>query len=228
MLLNSRKQAAIFSGAGLMVMALAAMVAYGFIYSAFYVPDNEPATVKHLEEGLSLFNLGLGLWGLIVMLDILVAFGFYHYLRPYNRRVSFMVLITRLLYTTFLMVAVSRLILVATDISSGEAARVMALFMAFEKTWEAGLILFGVHLVLTGYVALLDNPVPKVWGLLLVIAGVGYIGTSLLAVLSVTGPSVTLLETVLILPMTMGELGFGLWLLLKGWKVEAYEDGVLL
>lgn len=225
MLLNSRKQAAIFSGAGLMVMALAAMVAYGFIYSTFYVPGDGPATVRHLEEGLLLFNLGLGLWGLIVVLDILVAFGFYYYLRPYDKKVAFMVLITRLIYTAFLMVAVSRLVLVATGISS---AQVMARFMAFEKIWEAGLILFGVHLMLTGYVALLDNPVPRIWGLLLIIAGVGYTGTSLLAVLSVTGPLVNLLEMVLILPMTIGELGFGLWLLLKGWKVEAYEDGVLL
>jgi hypothetical protein len=91
---------------------------------------------------------------------------------------------------------------------------------AFESMWSIGLIVFGGHLLIVGNVAIKSNGIPKIISILLVIAGVGYM---LIHLCNVFLPQydgvITVLKFVFTVPMIVGELGFGLWLLFKGGKV---------
>ena len=83
----------------------------------------------------------------------------------------------------------------------------------FQDIWHVSLILFGLHLVLIGYLACKSGYVPRVLGVLLVIAGGGYLVDSFSALL-VPGYSVNVAAFTFI-----GEALFMLWLLAKGRNV---------
>ena len=63
-------------------------------------------------------------------------------------------------------------------------AQAMVGITAFNDIWYVGQFLFGLHLLLIGYLAYRSGYVPRLLGVLLAIAGLGYATDSLGAVLS--------------------------------------------
>jgi hypothetical protein len=95
----------------------------------------------------------------------------------------------------------------------------------FTQVWDAGLALFGLHLLLIGYLAYRSGYVPRVLGVLLGIAGLGYVFDGFAAVLfegiSIKIGSFTFL----------GEFLLAVWLLIWGRRItlseaHAHEDPV--
>jgi hypothetical protein len=83
----------------------------------------------------------------------------------------------------------------------------------FQDIWKVSLIVFGLYLVLLGYLACRSGYVPRLLGVLLVIAGGGYLIDSIAGLLSTS-------YTASVSSFTfIGEALFMLWLLLKGRKV---------
>lgn len=80
-----------------------------------------------------------------------------------------------------------------------------------------GLIVFGLHLLVLGLLAIKARGIPKWVGMLLLIASAGYLVTHTLGLL---GPGVEdirgVMDQILTVPMAVGELAFALWLLLQG------------
>jgi len=96
----------------------------------------------------------------------------------------------------------------------------MRLLSAFENIWSYGLIIFGVHLLLVGLIAYKSKSSPKLISILLIIAGVSYTLLNVMyAVLPQIDSYTNILEMILVLPMTIGELAFAIWLLIKGRKL---------
>lgn len=92
----------------------------------------------------------------------------------------------------------------------------MLALQGFEAVWSAGLILFGVHLLVIGILALQAENIPKPLGVLLLLAGFGYIALHLCSLLVPEYKGfIQLVKWIFILPMTAGELGLGIWLLFR-------------
>ena len=83
--------------------------------------------------------------------------------------------------------------------------------------WTSGLIIFGFHLTLIGFLMKIHKKIPKILWILTLIAGVSYI---IVHFLKVVTPSLEQfaksLEMILMLPMAAGELGLAIWLIIKG------------
>jgi Domain of unknown function (DUF4386) len=98
----------------------------------------------------------------------------------------------------------------------GQQRQVMAL--AALDTFSAGfllaLVLFGVHPLMLGCLLYRSRYLPRVFGVLLVAAGVGYVADSLAGLLLADHGG--LVSAVLLAPAVVGELGLTAWLLLKG------------
>ena len=100
----------------------------------------------------------------------------------------------RLVYAGVLLVAVGQLVGVLRILTSAgyraafQADQVDAQAMlgitAFNDIWYVGQFLFGLHLVVVGYLAYRSGYIPRLLGVLLAIAGLGYATDSLGAVLS--------------------------------------------
>jgi Domain of unknown function (DUF4386) len=81
---------------------------------------------------------------------------------------------------------------------------------AFTDLWHASLLLFGLHLLVIGYLAYRSNYVPKFLGVLVAIAGLGYATDTVGAVLSQgTWTDVSSFTF-------LGEFLLALWLLIRG------------
>ena len=84
----------------------------------------------------------------------------------------------------------------------------------FRYGWSIGFFFFSIHLVLLGYLVFKSGYIPKIMGILLVIAGLGYLINTLKPFLF---PGYNL-DFIMI--SFFGELIFMLWLLIKGWKLR--------
>lgn len=195
----------IISGASLLIMALAAGIAYGFIFNSIYTEGNPSLTISAIENNSELYNTGLLLWCIILITDLLVSYGFYKFLNTIRRSLALVSGFLRLAYSIVFAVAILFLFMKSPD--------------RFMNIWSVGLFIFGFHLIVTGIVVLNSSNFLKLIGVLLIIAGTGY---SLINGILIFIPQATdladTLETILVAPMTIGELSFGIWLLVRGGK----------
>lgn len=91
-------------------------------------------------------------------------------------------------------------------------AQVMLSLDAFKNSWDLGLVLFGIHLLVLGYLAFQSGYVPRFLGILVVIAGLGYLTDGFGKFLS-PNYSVTISMFTFI-----GEALLIFWLLWRGYK----------
>jgi Domain of unknown function (DUF4386) len=85
-------------------------------------------------------------------------------------------------------------------------------------------VCFGIQLILLGSLALRSGYIPKVVGVLLILAGAGYlIDTLANALLANYGDYETAFLLIVAVPSLIGEFAFTIWLLLRGGK----EQGAL-
>ncbi|MGP4070102.1 DUF4386 domain-containing protein [Halobacillus sp. B29] len=218
-----QQKAAFFSGAALLVMTLAAFFAYGYVHSSLVIDGDAAATLKNLQASPSMFRLEIFGWLIILITDLIVSWGFYIFLKPFHPGYALLAGWLRLLYTAILAIAVSHLVIANSMVQStisGAANQVMASITAFEVIWSFGLIIFGLHLIAVGLIAIDTRKIPKVLSILLVLAGISY---SFIHFMYGFIPQMErftgILELTLMVPMFIGELGFGIWLLIKGRKL---------
>jgi hypothetical protein len=96
-------------------------------------------------------------------------------------------------------------------------ARVMLLLDAFNHIWLIGLIFFGLHLFVLGYLVFKSGYIPKILGILLIIAALGYLVDSFANFLLPRYDSYEMVFLMVVfVPAFIAELSFCLWLLFKG------------
>jgi hypothetical protein len=153
-------------------------------------PGDAAQTTTAIAAARGLFGLGIvSLLG-VIALDVVVAWALYRLLCPVSRRLAALAAWLRIVYAGVFAVAVARLVKVWASVG-GEAAlteetarHTLAGVDAFTAVWDAGLVLFGVHLVALGYLTYRSGFVPKVLAALVAIAGIGYVYDSIAQLLS--------------------------------------------
>lgn len=223
----SERKAALIAGISLLLMALVAGLTYGYLHGNLVAADDAQATLENLKTSTGLFYTEIFGWTVIFLLDAVVAWSLYHFFKKANKGLAFLSSFLRVIYTAFLGIAIYNLPQVITIINSqlGQigmnkgTTEVMQHLNSFEDIWSKSLILFGFHLTLLGFLAFKADYVPKIWGVLLVIAGFSY---SYLHGMHAFFPQIKehliVIESILIIPMIVGEVGFAIWLVVKGGK----------
>lgn len=195
----------IISAISLFIMTLTAGYAYGYVFGQIYEAENIAATLRNIENNNTLYITGILAWGIIFITDLLVSYGFYVFLKAFHKSMAFISGLIRLIYTLILGLAI--LFLINRDMHM------------FDQIWSIGLFIFGFHLMVTGMILIKEEGLLKIFSVLLIVAGIGY---SLVPTLDFLLPEIqnftSILEGILVLPMTVAELFFGIYLLLKGGK----------
>jgi hypothetical protein len=212
---------ALLSGWSLWAMALIAGLGYGYAFSEIYVPGQAELTRLHLQEQPWLIQMVLVSFGLILVLDIILAFSLYRLTARTAPGLARLMSGLRLVYTLILGLALSQLLIVrpfSAELSlQGEA--LLLPFGRFLKTWSLGLIVFGVHLCALALLLKKAGGVPKLLQLLTGLAGLCYLFSNLA---QQAWPEYSrylgTADTVLALPMALGELGLASWLLFVSWR----------
>ena len=228
--LTQRKMAKT-AGYSLLLMAITAGFTVGYVMNNLIIPGDAAATYHHIQIAESLFRLGIFGWIIILVLDVIVAWSLYEFFKQLNQRISLLTSWFRLIYAGILAVAIANLICVVVLVSGSEhlssfdseQLNELTLFFinAFDRIWSVGLIVFGLHLLGLAFLMFKSVTIPKVFGILMLIAGIGYVCIHFLKLLFPDLLDKTaLIEVILGIPMALAEVGFACWLIIKGGKIE--------
>lgn len=186
------------AGLGLLAMAVLAGFANFGVVDKVTGPE---------DAATGLFRVAVLALVVVVVLDVLVALALREFFAPVEPAVATLAAWCRLAYAAVFLVAIADLHAAA---GSDDA---LAHIDAFRDGWDLGLILFGVHLVLIGYLA--ARHLPTVLGVLVAVAGLGYVVDGAGAVL-VADYAVDLAAFTFV-----GEVLLMLWLLVKARKTAS-------
>ena len=188
------------------------------------IPENIEQTVQNIVAHHGLFVAAIFCYLITFIEDVVIAWALYVLLVPVNRSVSLLTAWFRLVYTAIALfgwlnlVTVFRLLNTPDYLTAfGSAqlhAQVLLLLRSFRYDWSMSLVIFGIHLVLLGYLIYRSGYIPRIIGILLVIDGLGWVIDSLQPYLYPNAHLGFLFITF------FGELVFMLWLLIRGWKIQ--------
>ena len=161
------------------------------------------------------------------LFDLLLTWTLYLLLKKVNRNLSLFTAWLRLVNAAIFGLALFNLLNVLKIINNPKYTEIIGDFYlqtqvllsldSFNHTWLIGLIFFGLHLILLGYLIVKFNYIPKVIGILLFIAGIGYLIDSFAYFIYPDYDSVKeVFQIIVILPDIIGEFSFTVWLLIKG------------
>lgn len=158
--------------------------AFFVVLESVVIRDDAAATVSNIMASEGLFRASIGTFLAVVVLDVVVAWALYWLLKPVSNSLSALVACFRLVYAAAYLMAIVRLFDVVELLSGkGEVAQsgqqalqapVMRSLASFANGWDLALAIFGVHLVLLGWLVFRSNFIPRVIGVLVSIAGAGY------------------------------------------------------
>ncbi|MCB0661972.1 MAG: DUF4386 domain-containing protein [Saprospiraceae bacterium] len=224
----SNRQIALATGISIVLMAVLAGMVMGMVHTPLIVPENPSLTYGNLISQTTTFRMGILGWTGILITDIIAAWGLYLYFKPRNNSLSLLAGWFRLAYAAILGFAIVQLIIVVLLTQTGtgwlenpgEKEFLTMLFLnGFQSTWSFGLIIFGLHLLILGWLVWSDKLILKILSVLILISAVGYLLTNTLNILMPDYETIKpTLETVFMLPMVLGEVGLAIWLIIKGGK----------
>jgi hypothetical protein len=197
------------------------------------VPGDAAATVANIAASEGLFRLGIAGEVVIFLVEIIMAGILYELLKPANPAMSLAMAFSRVaeavIQAVNLLPSILALILVSgvgylTVFEVGQLQALVQLFLGgFDYLILVWGFPFGLHLLLLGYLVFKSDLFPRFLGILLVLAGIGYLLQSFGAFLA---PQLDqIMETVVLILAIPGELAFTLYLLIKGVKTLQTTQG---
>ncbi|MCR9083791.1 MAG: DUF4386 domain-containing protein [Cyclobacteriaceae bacterium] len=227
--MNSPKRTyALLAGISLILMAVLAGYAYGFVYSSLVFPTDAEKTRDSIQQAIGTYQTGIVAWIGILILDIIVAWALHLFLKEVQLRLSLATALIRILYSAVLGLAIYHQVAALSVLDGGgTGSQVMQELKAFESFWSNGLIIFGLHLIGLGFLAWKAEFVPKFWGVLLIFAGISYSAIHLAkAFFPEHIDQIISIEQVLSLPMALAEIGLAIWLVWKGGRIPSHSKNL--
>ncbi len=229
---TSIRRAAIIAGTSSIVMFFAAMLAELYARQGLIVADNAAATAHNIISNPLAFRMGMLGFLIVLICDVLVAWALYIFLSPVNKNIALLAAFFRLVYTCIFGVALLNLMTgfrLLTNVQYSEIIdknelyhQALLQFNAFDDGWAIGLVFFGVHLLLIAYLIIQSSFIPKIIGILFFLAAIAYMGDNAAKLLLADYQDYkTLLTMAVAIPSIIGEVGFAVWLLLKGGKINS-------
>ena len=228
----SLRQAAIVAGVGSLIMDILAPFAEFSVRQGLIVPGDAATTAQNIMANESLFRIAIYLYLIVAILDVVVAWALYVFLKPINQSLSLLTAWFRVVYAAILAIVLLNFVIALQLLSGADyltvfetgqlQAQMMVFLSAFDYGWQIGLAIFGLHLLLLGYLVYKSGGyIAKILGVLLIIASFGYLIDSSGNLLSPT------YEANIALFTFIGELLLVFWLLIKGARMPdpSKEEG---
>ena len=217
----SLRKAALAAGLGYLLTPTA--FAEFYAYPHLVVMGNMQQTTHNIQAHPGLFFAAFLCYLGSYVCDIVIAWGLYFLLKPVSPSLSLLAAWFQLVYAAVGLYSSLNLVTVLRLLNRPEylallgpaalQAQVGLLLASFRASWEMSLVFFAIHLGLVGYLVYRSGYVPKLLGLLLAVAGMGYLINSM-------APYMFPKANLGWLPFSFsGELFFMFWLLIKGTRL---------
>ena len=227
--MNSIKKTARIAGALILIMA--AFAPFGMLYvpSTLIVPGDAATTANHIMASEGLFRAGIASDSVVFLIEIVLTVLLYVLLKPVSKTLSLVAAFSRLAMTIIQGINLLNYFFVLlllsgagylTVFAPGQLHALVLLFLdAHEYVALIWGLFFGLHLFVLGYLVYKSGYIPGIVSALLVIASLCYLtqsfGNILLPKYEEIFVSVGYLSII--------EIAFPFWLLIKGVNVEQWE-----
>ncbi|WP_298496741.1 DUF4386 domain-containing protein [uncultured Maritimibacter sp.] len=207
------------TGGFYLAIAVVGAFAIGYVPSQIIVGGDAAATLGNVIARRGLFNAGIGADVLVLLLEVMTTTMLYQMFRRVNETLAFAAVIAR-----FGMVTVMGAMLllqgglVSLAANGGDPALASVLLDAHHSgvwIWQA---FFTLHLWLLGTLVLRSGLFPRLLGWGLIVGGTGYLADSLYAFAFPDMDALGYLRIGLLVIITLSEVGFALWLVIRGSK----------
>jgi hypothetical protein len=210
---KSLRAPSLIAGTALLLMAVLSAWGNFGVLENLITTDDTAKTIANISASEALFRMGVAALVAVVVLDVIVAAALFEVFESVNRGVSMMAAWFRLAYSAVFLVAICRLLEVPALLAEdGEQAT--RLLGAFDATWKVALSLFAFHLLLIGYLAYRSGFMARIFGILVMVAGLGYLADAFATIL------VTDFPFSFALFVFGGEVALIFWLLIRGHRVR--------
>lgn len=209
-----------------LVIIIGGVFAEMFVRSRLVDYSNALVTAKNIEESEGLFRFGFSLELFVFVCDAAVTVLLYQLLKPINKELSLFAASFRLITVSILglnLVYNFLPILLLNDstyLATFNSEQLNTLSLFYMKVhgfgYNLALVFFSVHSVTIGYLISKSIYIPKILGILLIIAGLCYFINSYTSFLFPELSSK--IFPAILLPALIAELALSLWLLIKGVK----------
>jgi hypothetical protein len=225
---NSKKLGHI-TGVLYLVVIICAGFSQGFVRESVYVAGDAAATAQNILSNKALFR-----WGLVTDLiafttDVAISILLYMLLKSVNKPVALMMASFRLiahpgvatanLLNHFSALKVLESPGLAEQFSETQMVELSQFFMeAHHLGYILAGITFGVHCLLLGYLLIRSSEFPKLLGILMIAACIGYLTESFGFILYPDYKAV--FAWIVGLSAAVGEVSLCLWLMVKGARMK--------
>ena len=216
------KRSAKISGFAYAMIFFTGFYANFAILSGLIEIDNPSKTLSNISNNLNLFRNGLLSFLLMLLFDIVLIAYLFNLTKAVNRNWSYIASGFRMLHALFFGMALLKLnevfnITNSVGYSNEQSKAVMDLLSTFDELWTVGLLFFGVHLLILGYLAIKANHIPNFLAYLLIIAAFGYFVDGIAKLnFNAYYDYQIYFEASVVLTGVIGELSFTIWLLIVG------------
>jgi len=224
----SLRKAALVAGFGYLIIFIFGISF--FIVENLIVPGDAAATASNIMASESLFRMGIAGLLIVLVADTIVAWALYVFLKPVSKSLSLLTGWLRLVYTAIFGFALLSLFYALQLLSGADYlmvfepnqlhAQAMLFLNAYGYGLNIGYVFFGLHIFGLGYLIFKSDYIPRILGVLLMVASAGYLIDSFASVLSANyaNNEVAFLLIVAV-PAIIAELSLTFWLLFKGGKL---------
>lgn len=219
------------AGALYLVIAAAAIVAHMYVPDTLIVAGDSAATAANIAESSGLFRLGIGAEFVVLLSEVALSVLLYVLLKPVNRTISLLAIASRLVMTTIhglnllnSFIVLSLVSGTSAGFASAQTNSLVQLFLnAHGYGFTIGIVFLTIHVFALAYLIIRSGFLPKILGYLFLAAGVGYLIDSTALLLF---PAYTTTPIYLMLPITLSEIAFPLWLVVRGLNLERWNQRV--
>lgn len=217
-----------------LVITIAAIVAHFYVPDTLIVADDAAATASNIMDSESLFRFG-GIGGELVILlsEIVLSIILYMLLKPVSTTLSLVAAVSRLIMTAvhginllnyfFVLLLLNDSTYTASFDTEQQQALVSLFLDAHHYGFAIGIAFLTLHVFALGYLIYKSGYIPRILGILFLIAGLGYLidSAGILLLADYESPGF------IALPIAIAEIAFPLWLLVKGVNIEQWTKRTL-
>jgi len=234
--INSKKNIARMAGFLYLVVALVGIFSLTYVPTTLIVPGDAATTANNIMASEGLFRMGLVGEAVVFLVEVVLVVLLYVLLKSVSETLSLVAALSRLSMAAVqgvnVLIGFAALLLLSgagylTVFGPEQLHALALLFLDLRNAgifvWEA---VFGLHLLVLGYLFVKSGYIPRILGIMLVIASFGYLIHSFGNFLFPDYQAI--FEWIVIALAIVPELSLTLWLLIRGAEVPQQEKEGLL
>ena len=218
--------------AGLLYLVIAVFGAFaiGYVPSVIIEAGDAAATANNLLSNMGLFQMGIFGDVVVLLTEVVLTIMLYVMFKPVSNTISLVAAWSRmamvLLMAINLLINIMPIVLLsgAGYLNAFSIAELQATALLFFEAHQMGIyvweLFFGMHLVALGYMIIKSNLFPRILGWMMLIGSLGYSFQGLANVMHIENVVLGYAIIGLLTIVTIGELAFAFWLLVKGIKTS--------